>query len=117
MRVEWTPAAVEARNEVVRYLVEESDVLIAEAVAIGDKIRDFSYTLADFPALTALAAIAASEDGAVTYHEVAVRKSKRFKLLYRLKAESPVIEIIYVRSTAQNIDPKAVAAEYQAGLL
>ena len=115
--VEWTPAAVDSRNGIMTYLTAVGGLTFDEALAVSDQIEDFSYTLANYPALTSLQVIATSADGSVTYREVKVKKSERYKLLYRLREGSSIIEIIYVRSTSQNIDPKVIAAEYEAGLL
>lgn len=113
MRVEWTPEAEDSLDRVALYLTEEAGFSWAETKAITDNIEDFVAGLPRNPVLQALSPVAKYADR--TYREISVAKSKRFKVLYRLIDNSDVIEILLVRSTSQNTDPKTIAGEYEAG--
>jgi hypothetical protein len=43
-----------------------------------------------------------------------MKDSSRFKVLYRTKISQNVIEILYVRSTSQNINPEAIISSLEA---
>lgn len=113
MRVEWTPEADDSLDRVAIYLNEEAGLSWAETQAILDNIEAFVARLPENPVLQALSPIAKYADR--TYREIAVSRSKRFKVLYRLADNAGIIEILYVRSTSQNTDPKMIAAEYESG--
>jgi hypothetical protein len=93
--------------------MEEAEFPWADTQAITDNIEDFVAALPENPVLTVLKVIAKYEDK--TYREIAVKDSKRFKILYRLRTDSDVIEIIYVRSTAQNVKVETLISELEAG--
>ncbi len=111
MRVEWTPAADASLDAVTVYLSEVAGFSWADTQAIRDNIEDFTAALPQNPVLSVLRVIAAYGDK--TYREIAVQDSKRFKILYRLRTGSDVIEIIYIRSTAQNVTAEALISDLE----